>query len=152
MERRTETINLVNANLLAREMGINFTEKSTVSHEVYKNLIMVECVTSEGLKTIAGTVFGNNEIRIVQIDNYHLELKPEGNLIFYTNIDKPGMLATVGKVLAEANINIGGLSLGRIEAGKQALTIINVDGEIDSLVIKKISSISGVENIYSVRI
>lgn len=149
--RRTETINIVNALLFAREMGIDIVEKSTVSHGVYKNLITAECCTDEGSKLIAGTVFGNNEIRIVQIDEYHLELKPEGNLIFYANFDKPGMLASVSKVLSDSNINIGGLSLGRIEAGKYALTIINIDNEHNSDVINQISAINGVENVCAVR-
>ncbi|QQS36876.1 MAG: phosphoglycerate dehydrogenase [Ignavibacteriales bacterium] len=152
LSRRTETINYVNAQLLSSEMGIDVTEKKSVSHDVYKNLITVECTTTSGTKTIAGTVFGNNELRIVQIDEYRLELNPEGNLIVYTNIDKPGMLATVGKVLADANINIGGLSLGRIKAGKQALTIINVDSKPEANIVSAISSINGVEDVYVVGI
>lgn len=150
--KRTESINIVNALFLAAEMGIDITEKNSVTHEVYKNLITVECITSGGSKSIAGTLFGNNEIRIVQIDEYQIELKPESNMIFYSNIDKPGMLASVSKVLADANINIGGLSLGRVAAGKAALTVINVDSELNSDIINRISSISGVENIYPVRI
>ncbi len=62
------------------------------------------------------------------------------------------MVAAVGKILSEAKINIAGLSLGRLEAGKEALSIVNVDNEIDEKVIKKISEIEGVKNVYSVQI
>ncbi len=151
-DKRTESINIVNALFLAGEMGIDISEKNSVTHEVYKNLVTVECITSEGKKSISGTLFGNQEIRIVMIDEYQIELKPEGNMIFYSNIDKPGMLASVSKILADANLNIGGLSLGRIEEGKMALTVINVDSEVNQNIINRISSISGVEKIYLVRI
>jgi D-3-phosphoglycerate dehydrogenase len=62
------------------------------------------------------------------------------------------MLATVGKILADANINIAGLSLGRREAGKNALTVINVDSGIDLAIQKSISSIDGVKDVYAVNL
>ncbi len=73
-------------------------------------------------------------------------------MLFYSNIDKPGMLANVGKILADANINIAGLSLGRLDIGKEAFTVINVDSEINKDVAKKISSINGVKKVYTVKI
>jgi D-3-phosphoglycerate dehydrogenase len=116
------------------------------------NLLSVEFLSEKERKSFAGTVFGSNEIRIVKIDNYFLEVKPEGNLLFYSNIDKPGMLAAVGQVLSDAKINIAGLSLGRLEAGKEALSVMNVDSQIDEKVLRQVSMINGVTNVYSVRV
>ncbi len=148
----SESVNLINAPFLAKEMGIVINEIKTGANSSYTNLLSVECETDKEIKSLAGTVFGNNEIRIVNIDSYHLELKPEGHMLFYSNIDKPGMLATVGKVLADANINIAGLSLGRLEAGKEALTVINTDSEINQKVLKEISAIKGVKDVQKVKI
>lgn len=148
----SEPVNFINAPLLAKEMGVVINETKSGANSTYTNLMRVEFVTDKEKKSLAGTLFGNNELRVVEIDNFLLELKPEGNMIFYSNIDKPGMLATVGKTLADANINIAGLSLGRKELGKEALTVINVDNEIGKEVIQSISSISGVHNVYSVKI
>jgi len=148
----SESVNLINAPFLAKEMGIVINEIKTGANSSYTNLLRVECETDKEIKSLAGTVFGNNEIRIVNIDSYHLELKPEGHMLFYLNIDKPGMLATVGKILADADINIAGLSLGRLEAGKEALTVINTDSEIDQKVMKEISEINGVKEILKVNI
>lgn len=53
----------------------------------------------------------------MRIDDFHLEVNPEGYLLFYANIDRPGMLASVGATLAEEKINIAGLSLGRDKPG-----------------------------------
>jgi D-3-phosphoglycerate dehydrogenase len=148
----SESVNLINAPYLAKEMGIVINEIKTGANSSYTNLLSVECETDRGNRLLEGTVFGNNELRIVNIDSYHLELKPEGHMLFYSNIDKPGMLATVGKALAEADINIAGLSLGRLEAGKEALTIINTDSEIDQKVLNRISAIKGVKDIQKVKI
>ncbi len=145
-------VNLINAPLFAKEMGVQVNETKTGANLDYTNLITVEFITDKEQKLLAGTVFGNNEIRVVSIDKFHLELKPEGNLLFYSNIDKPGMLANVGKILAEANINIAGLSLGRVDIGKEALTAINVDSEIGNDVIKAISSVNGILSVNTVHV
>lgn len=148
----TENINLINSPMLAKEMGIKINETKSDENLNYTNLLSFEFLSDKEKRFFAGTVFGNNEIRIVKIDNYLLEVKPEGNLLLYSNIDKPGMVAAVGKILSEAKINIAGLSLGRIEAGKEALTVINVDHQIDENVLQQISLINGVNNVYSVKI
>ncbi len=148
----TENINLINSPVLAKEMGIKINETKSDENLNYTNLLSVEFLSDKEKRFFAGTVFGSNEIRIVKIDNYLVEVKPEGTLLFYSNIDKPGMVAAVGKILSEAEINIAGLSLGRLEAGKEALSIVNVDNEIDEKVIQKISEIEGVKNVYSVQI
>ncbi|MFZ0453095.1 MAG: phosphoglycerate dehydrogenase [Ignavibacteriaceae bacterium] len=148
----SEGVNLINAPFLAKEMGIVINETKSGANSTYTNLMTVEFTSDKEKRSFAGTVIGNNELRIVNIDNYLLELKPEGNLLFYSNIDRPGILATVSKILAEENINIAGLSLGRNEIGKEALTVINVDSEIDKKSIEAISAIGGVNKVFAVKV
>ncbi len=150
-KKKTEVVNLINAPFFAEEMGIIINETKSGANSNYTNLLTIEFITDKENRSLGGTVFGN-EIRLVYIDGFHLEVKPEGYMLFYSNIDKPGMLANVGKILAEANINIAGLSLGRLDVGKEALTVINVDSEINKDVVKQISSISGVKKVYTVKI
>jgi D-3-phosphoglycerate dehydrogenase len=147
-----DSVNLVNSALLAKEMGLIVDEKISGEVTDYKNLFTVILNSDKNSYSLSGTVFGSNDIRVVSINNFRIEIKPEGNLLFYSNIDKPGVLATVGKVLADNQINIAGLSLGRKGIGEEAITVINVDSVIDKNTISKISSISGVNNIYAVKI
>jgi D-3-phosphoglycerate dehydrogenase len=133
-------------------MGIVLNETKSGANVNYTNLMTVEFITDKEQRTIAGTVFGNNEGRIVSIDNYRMEINPEGCLLFYYNIDRPGMLASVGKILAEASINIAGLSLGRYEVGKEALTVVNVDSEIPKEALKLILGVSGVHSVSAVKL
>lgn len=148
----TDAVNLVNSPFLAEEMGIHITETKLSGKSNYNNLLTVEFKTENNSRAISGTVFGENEIRIVFIDEYHVELKPEGNMLLYSNIDKPGMLAMVGNILSNSNINIAGLSLGRLGIGKEALTVVSVDSPLTPEVVKEIEAINGVKNVYTVKI
>lgn len=147
-----EPVNYVNAPVLIKEKKIAVNEKKTGESNVFKNLVTVELETDKAQRKISGTVYGTNEIRIVQIDNYSLELNPKGHMLLYLNIDRPGMLAKVGQILADEKINIAGLSLGRIEKGKDALTVISTDSEIPDKLLNVIESIDGISYISKVNI
>jgi len=151
-QRLTEPVNLVNAPLIARELGIFLEEKREMDGGSYTHLIKVEYESDQGKRAATGTVFENSHPRIVQMDGYWLEIVPEGTMLFYKNIDQPGMLAAVGSILAGAGINIAGLALGRDEPGKRALTIINVDSPIPHAILKKMEMIEGVFEVRSAKL
>jgi D-3-phosphoglycerate dehydrogenase len=97
-------------------------------------------------------VFSNTHARIVRIDDFHFEVNPEGFLLVYANVDRPGMLASVGATLAGEKINIAGLSLGRDKPGLKALTVINVDTPLTESVLKKVGNIDGVSEVRAVQL
>ncbi len=142
--RLSEPVNEVNASYFAREMGIGINERRDDSTGNYTHLITLEFETDKGKRKLTGSVFGSDVVRLVRVDGFHVEVKPEGHMLFYWNIDRPGMLAAVGSVLAKADINIAGLSLGRTAIGEKALTIVNVDSDISPDVLAEISRIDGV--------
>jgi len=148
----SEPVNLINAPVIAREMGLIVDEERESDNVSYAHLITVRYETSTEEHRFCGTVFGNSHARIVQIDDYHFEVVPEGHLLIYTNIDRPGMLASVGARLAAENINIAGLSLGRDKPGQKALTVINVDTPISMEMLRKLQKIDGVFEVRSVRL
>lgn len=150
--RLSEPVNYINAFSIVEEMGISLQQVIKGESDHYKNLITVELKSDLLTRKISGTVFGNKEIRIVEVDEYHLEIKPEGNMILLKNTDKPGMVASIGKVLAEAQINIAGLSLGRLEKGKEALTVISIDSRADNSILNDISCLDGVLTVSAVAI
>jgi len=149
-EELDTTVNFINASVLAEEKGIVLEEIISTDQRDYHNLIETKIVTNSGEWKFSGTVFGSNELRIVEINNYSVEFKPEGNILIYRNIDKPGMLASVSGELSKANINIASLSLGRKSEGDYALAVVNVDSRISEELKNSISSIEGIKDIYTV--
>ncbi len=145
-------VNFVNAPVIAKEMGIAISEKKEQEGEHYPHLLAIEVQTDREERAVSGTVFGEKEMRIVGIDRFHFEIVPEGRLLFYSNIDRPGMLAAVGGFLAAAKINIAGVSLGRSAPGDKAITIMSVDNDITEPVLKEISKVEGVFEVKSIKL
>ena len=146
----SEPVNFINATSIAKERGIEVVEKKGMEHNAYSQLVKVEFKTDKEKRSFAGTVFGNSNLRIVEIDEFYFEVIPEGHLLFYSNIDQPGMLATASKILADAKINIGNVSLGRYGIGTKALTVMTVDSPISENVLRNLSNIAGVEDVQLV--
>jgi D-3-phosphoglycerate dehydrogenase len=147
-----EPVNFVNAPMHAVDMGLSVSEQRESIAGTYANLLRVKLRAESGECEIAGTVYGASMIRLVQIDAFRFELNPEGHLLIYNNIDKPGMLARVGSILAQHNVNIAGVSLGRTAIGAKALTIMNIDSDIPALGMKQLLEQEGVSNLKVVRL
>jgi len=122
-----ETVNFVNAPLLARERGIRIVESRSEESEDFQSLLTVELRTSEGESHVDGTIFGKQEPRIVRINEYRLEAAPEGHLLVMWSNDKPGVIGGIGTTLGRHGINIARMHLGRESVGGRAISVISVD-------------------------
>jgi D-3-phosphoglycerate dehydrogenase len=149
----TEPVNLINAPVLAESMGLRVEEQRAASHDSFVNLIEVVAGGGRRSRLVGGTVFGRNDPRLARVDDYDVEVRLEGRLLFYANEDRPGMVAAVGGILADANINIGVLQLGRKGGrGSMALTALSVDDDIPQGVLDRIAGLRGVQGVRLVRV
>jgi len=142
-----ESINLINARVYADQRGFSIKEVISNQTPLYNDLVTIRLPKGAEYKSISASVFGEGDYRIVEIDNYGIELRLEGDIIFYQNEDKPGMLASVSGALADMNINIGGLSLGRRTKGTNAITAFSIDKQMDETELSKVSALDGIEHL-----
>ena len=89
---------------------------------------------------LMGPLFGNQFPRIVRINEFSIDVLPQGKVIFIHNEDEPGVVGTVGTILGRNKINIAEMSLGRIRKGKKmlAMTVINTDNAVPEKVVNEI--------------
>lgn len=146
-EHVSESVNLINARVYAEERGFKIKETTNAEGPTYKDLVTVKMNGQAIYKEISASVFGEGDYRIVEIDGYGLELRLEGDILLYQNIDKPGMLASVSKALAEQNINIAALSLGRTKKGSNAITAVSVDKQLEDEELKPIFELEGINGL-----
>ena len=149
MEHMLDTrLNFVNTGAVAKERGIAYSDTYDTGEVGYANLIQVEVKTEKGQASMAGSVFGKQHARVVQIDGYHLELKPEGVMLFIRNRDVPGVLGSVGSALGGFGINIGEALLNRERSAQDAYLVVKVDSAPDD---DQLQAIETLEGIISVR-
>lgn len=133
-----QSVNFVNAPYIAEQRGIRVTESKTAGEEEYSNYICVEVEEETGRRTIGGTVLGRRDYRIREIDQFHIDLKPEGHLLIARHTDRPGIIGSVGTMLGEAGVNIGGMYVGREERGKRAVMVLSVDEPVSEDLLNRI--------------
>ena len=139
-----ETVNYINAPLLAKERGIEVIETKTNNLEDFANLITVLGKGEKEKWSLAGTVFGQNDPRIVRINGFHVDAVPKGYMLILVNKDKPGVIGEVGSFLGRNKINIAGMTCGRKEIGSQAVTVLNIDTPISDNILKQIRNLDQV--------
>ncbi|KAA6224816.1 MULTISPECIES: phosphoglycerate dehydrogenase [unclassified Campylobacter] len=128
-----ETINYVNAEFIAKDKGIELACE-TLPNSGYNNKLSVKISTDNSVVSVSGTVFNEDEQRIVALNGFKTDFKPKGKMLVFKNKDIPGVIATISSVLAENNINIADFRLGRDGFG-YALAVVLVDECINQKVL-----------------
>ena len=139
-----QPVNIVNAEYIAKERGIKVSETVTQDANGFRNLITIKIKTDKGEESVSGTVFFKGRSRIVAVGGYTMDMIPEGYVIVSRHLDKPGVIGRASTILGKNNINIAGMQVGRINAGEQAIMVLNVDSEVPAAVMDEIRSMPGI--------
>ncbi len=134
-----ENVNLVNANILAKDRGINLSEITSAAADHFSNTVTV---TANG-NSVTGTLFGN-EGRIVVINKFRVDVDPHARILICPHINRPGVIGTVGTILADFDINISSMQVGKTDIGGTNLMVLTVDNPITKAVIDKVRSVDAI--------
>ena len=122
-----ETVNFVNAPFIAKERGIEVKEIKSSDAGDYQSMIALRIKAKDAEIFVAGTLFSKKDPRIILIDNYKVEIVPEGVLLLIYNNDKPGVIGNLGTLMGKNNINIARMHFGRESAGGMAISVLSID-------------------------
>jgi D-3-phosphoglycerate dehydrogenase len=147
-----QPVNVINAPVLARQQGVEVEQVTSAKIKEFSNLMEVTIRTDQMKRSAVGTIFGNRFPRIIAIDGYHLELKPEGHVVVIFNEDKPGVLGRYGTVFGNNNINIADLTFSRKMKSGLAVVGINLDQEPSEAVMREIRGLQFVKDAYYLRL
>ncbi len=140
-----ESVNIVSAPQLAKARGIVVSEKKTSECDFHTG-ICITVQTENRVRDVTGTLFGGRSPRIVSVEGVPVEAAIEGNMLFVRNMDKPGMIGGIGKLLGDSKVNISDFRLGRKEKEGSAICLISVDEFIDDALFEKISKLPQIES------
>ena len=95
----------------------------------FTNLVEVTIHTDQAKRSVKGVIFGNRFPRILSLDGFRMELKPEGHVLIIHNEDKPGVVGHYGSILGRNDVNIADMTFARKLDPPRAIVGINLDSE-----------------------
>ncbi|MFA6141820.1 MAG: phosphoglycerate dehydrogenase [Candidatus Omnitrophota bacterium] len=147
-----ETVNYVNALVIAKERGMNIIESKTAELRDFASLIVVEVETDKATSVICGTLFTKVDPRIVKINEFYVDCVPTGNMLIVFNKDVPGIIGQLGTIFGKNDINVASVSFGREEKGGRAISVWNVDSDVPKKVLDDMRSAKNVEAVKLVKL
>ena len=133
-----QDVNMVNAMLIAEEMGIAVEGVRSTEAESFSNLITLTLETPTGTRMVAGTLFDGTP-KIVKMRNFVTDFIPEEHMLVISYADRPGLIGKIGTILGEAGINIGNMNLGRQAKAGEAMVVLSTDSPIEQKGIDRLS-------------
>jgi D-3-phosphoglycerate dehydrogenase len=140
------TVNVVSAPVIAKERGMVIEEVTREAVGDYDNLITVTVESDrQPARWVSGTVFADGRPRIVNIKGIRMDAEFGPQMIYITNMDKPGFIGKFSSTLGDAGINIATFHVGREAPGGNAIALIEVDGEVPPEVLAKVQALPQVQ-------
>ncbi|MDY6832183.1 MAG: phosphoglycerate dehydrogenase [Thermodesulfobacteriota bacterium] len=136
-----EGVNAVNAPAIAREMGIKVTETLRAEPFDYLNLMTVRVTATEQTDTVSGTLFGKIYPRIVEINDFRVDVSPEGHMLIILSENKPGVIGKIGTTFGEGGVNIVRFMVGNEAiAGQKNMVIIKTDEPVPADILETLKN------------
>lgn len=141
----SDSVNLINALHLLKEQGVSYNVQKNATNKGFANFM--ELSVSNGFETakIGATVLNGYGARILKINEYRIDVKPEKYLLYIKHRDVPGMIGKVGSLLGDYQINIGTMQVGRATVGGEAIMVLTLDKAIKANVLGELTQIDGLE-------
>lgn len=124
-----EQVNLVNAEVLAKDRGISIVEERTTETGDFGTMIQTEVTTDRKTYVAAGTLFGKQFLRLVRLGPYRLDAHFDGTLLIFTHRDVPGLIGFIGTTFGKHQVNIAQMNVGREQdqPGGEAIGVVKLD-------------------------
>jgi D-3-phosphoglycerate dehydrogenase len=127
--RVEQTVNYVNASLLAAERGIVVSEERLRASRDYMNVVEVR-VTPEGGDEVevSGTTIGPEpRLFLASAFGFGIDIELARDMVFFRYEDVPGVIGRVGTLFGSNGANIANMAVSRTRDGQQVLMALSAD-------------------------
>ncbi|MEI6702089.1 MAG: phosphoglycerate dehydrogenase [Deltaproteobacteria bacterium] len=134
-----QDVNMVNASLIAEQMGIVVEENKSTHADAFSNVITLIIEAGGTRKLISGTLF-EGVPRIVRLRDYTMDFSPEEHSLLLHYGDRPGMIGKISTIMGQHDINIASMNLGRREKKGEAMVILSLDSAVPDNVVEEVKA------------
>lgn len=141
-------LNMVNAPVLAKERGISIDQTKNPESKDVASSFTARVVTDKVTRTVTGSVFGQQLLRIIEIDGFAVEMTPAGAVMIIFNDDKPGVIGSVGSICGKHEINICTMGVGQKPDEQKAVLAVSLDKQLWEKTIDELKKLDFVNELY----
>ena len=141
--------NMISAPSQLESRGIDVSETRSGQDSDYAFEIAVTLRSEKEEHTVHGTLFQDDDPRIIAIDGTRVDARPVGHMLVCSNEDKPMVLANIASIIGDSGVNIANLTLGRDKPGGSAFTVLNLDAAVAPEILERIAA---AEHVTSARL
>ncbi|GFR36855.1 phosphoglycerate dehydrogenase [Insulibacter thermoxylanivorax] len=143
-------VNIINAMHMAKIRDVNIIREKSTASKGFTNLITVTLRSNGQERSIAGTLLNGYGPRIVKIDQYPVDVAPEGNIILVSHNDKPGIVGRLGSVLGDSGTNIATMQVGRKVVGGPAIMVLTVDKPVPPETMQQLNQLPDIAQVKEI--
>jgi len=137
----------VNAQELAAELGVRVESLAAPCERGFSKAINVRCDS----RLLAGTVIHGEQLRLVDLDGFEVDIAPHGHLLLTRHRDIPGIVGKVGTILGDAHINISNMQVARKDSG-DAIMVLGIDRSPKPAALQSLRAITNVADVEVVEL
>jgi len=145
-------VNSVNAENIAKRQGIVLIESKTEESQGYLSLVKLIGHCADKTVSVVGTLLGDCHPRIVKVNQFEIEVVPEGTLLITEHNDKPGVISAISSVLGESNINISRMQVGVPDENDKAMAVISISEPISDDMLAAVCNLTPVISAIQIKL
>lgn len=146
----SERLNVINVDEFARQRGIAVRIANESESRGPTDRVRLSVESSGERHDIEGTVYLDDQPRVLAIDGYPMNLAPAGDMLLIFNDDRPGVIGFVGTTLGNLNVNIADMALSR--HANRALALLKLDAPPSPAAIAALEAGPAILQVRSVRL
>ncbi len=147
-----QDVNMVNASLVAEQMGIEVEENKSTHSDAFSNLVTLVIEGADGKRRLIGGTLFEGAPRIVRLRDYTMDFTPEEHMLLLHYGDRPGMIGKIGTIMGQHDINIASMNLGRSEKKGEAMVILSLDSPVPPEVLAELQQATDASFIKSLHL
>ena len=127
-DRVDQTVNYVNAPVIAAERGIEVSEQRFAASQHFTNLVRVVVTAGGEDVEVSGTTVGpEHRLFLAGALGYAIDIELAPRMAFLVYDDLPGVIGKVGTMFGDAGVNIANMAVSRTKEGGKALMVFSID-------------------------
>jgi D-3-phosphoglycerate dehydrogenase len=149
-------VNVINVDHLAKSRGIDLVQvyEQAPPSGMVGDIVGVRVDSPNGeTHRIQGTVYADKLPRILRVDNFAMDMVPEGQMVLITNNDQPGVIGTVGTSFGDAQVNIADMVISReihSDGSATAFMVIKTDSDVPASLLNRLRARPNIMRVKSV--